>query len=268
MEATVKEAIERLAEQLARGHSQEFLDLLSFYSKLHRYSPRNIILIREQRPDATRVAGYTTWTKLGRQVKHGTKAIWLWAPLIRKETVNGVEQEKLVGYRPAPVFAAEDLENIESDPLPNLYAPLPDDMESLFQRCVKRVEATGVTVQEQILKNGVQGVSRGTEFIIIHRKLDSRNRLFVLCHELVHQRHHQTNRERADVSQGQAEFEAESVSYVVAATMGLDHPSAADYLINWGATPEKLHDSLGVIQRLVKDVCAILDVAGERHATA
>ncbi len=139
-------------------------------------------------------------------------------------------------------------------------------MTDLYNRCVARIEAEGITVQEKIMPPGVQGSSRGAEFIFIHRKLDSRNRLFTLIHELTHARWHQRNREREDVLQGQREFEAESVAYVVAATLGLEHPGARDYLLHWGATPEQLTTSLGVIQKLVKDVCRILRVEEESDA--
>src|ERR687886_1169601 len=46
----------------------------------HAYSPNNVLLILSQRPDATRVAGYKTWQSLGRQVKQGERAIYIFAP--------------------------------------------------------------------------------------------------------------------------------------------------------------------------------------------
>ncbi len=268
MKKAVEEAISRLADQLAQGHSEEFLNLLKFYSAFWKYSPRNLILIRCQRPDATQVAGYQTWKRLGRQVRQGARAIYVWAPVTKVETdpETGLPHEICVGFRPATVFAAEDLVDIEENPLPSLTKALPDDVTDLYNRCVARIEAEGITVQEKIMPPGVQGSSRGGEFIFIHRKLDSRNRLFTLIHELVHNRWHQRNREREDVLKGQREFEAESVAYVVAATLGLEHPGARDYLLHWGATPEQLTTSLGVIQRLVKDVCRILKVEEESDA--
>ncbi len=268
MKKAVEEAISRLADQLAQGHSEEFLNLLKFYSAFWKYSPRNLILIRCQRPDATQVAGYQTWKRLGRQVRQGARAIYVWAPVTKVETdpETGLPHEICIGFRPATVFAAEDLVDIEENPLPSLTKDLPDDVTGLYNRCVARVEAEGISVQEKILPAGVYGVSQGVEFILIHRKLDSRNRLFVLIHELVHNRWHQRNREREDVLQGQREFEAESVAYVVAATLGLEHPGARDYLLHWGATPEQLTTSLGVIQKLVKDVCRILRVEEESDA--
>ena len=46
----------------------------------HEYSFANVCLIVSQRPDASRVAGYKTWQKLGRQVRKGEHGIRILAP--------------------------------------------------------------------------------------------------------------------------------------------------------------------------------------------
>ncbi len=127
MKKAVEEAISRLADQLAQGHSEEFLNLLKFYSAFWKYSPRNLILIRCQRPDATQVAGYQTWKRLGRQVRQGARAIYVWAPVTKVETdpETGLPHEICIGFRPATVFAAEDLVDIEENPLPSATHALP-----------------------------------------------------------------------------------------------------------------------------------------------
>jgi len=48
---------------------QRFLDYLNFCARFHRYSFRNRILIWCYQPDATFVAGYKAWPKMGRYVK-------------------------------------------------------------------------------------------------------------------------------------------------------------------------------------------------------
>ncbi|MDP9358889.1 MAG: ArdC-like ssDNA-binding domain-containing protein [Chloroflexota bacterium] len=63
--ATVDAACERLAEQLAAGHTEAYLQFLAFHAKFHRYSPANALLIQSQCPEASRVAGLSTWNKLG-----------------------------------------------------------------------------------------------------------------------------------------------------------------------------------------------------------
>ena len=43
--------------------------------RFRRYSPRNLLLILRQRPDAKHVAGFHTWRKLGRAVRRGERGI-------------------------------------------------------------------------------------------------------------------------------------------------------------------------------------------------
>ena len=56
---------------------------LDCQAKFHRYSFANTILILWQKPDATRVAGYRKWQRLGRQVRGGERGIAIlesWRP--------------------------------------------------------------------------------------------------------------------------------------------------------------------------------------------
>ena len=49
-------------------------------------------------------------------------------------------------------------------------------------------------------------------------------------------------------------------SFVVAAVLGLDHPSARDYLLTYQTTAEQLKQSLAVIQVMVRQVLRILEL--------
>ena len=75
----------------------------------------NIMLIARQKPDATHVAGYRTWTTLGRFVRRGEKGIFILAPMIGKKrnqedeaTADGEDksngQPRLYGFRAVYVF--------------------------------------------------------------------------------------------------------------------------------------------------------------------
>src|SRR5919202_513039 len=79
------ERMSTLLQQLEVGvqaiqTSEDFQRYLRTAANFHQYSPNNVLLILAQKPDATRVAGYTTWQALGRQVKKGEKAIYIFAP--------------------------------------------------------------------------------------------------------------------------------------------------------------------------------------------
>ncbi len=79
---------------------------------LRRLSFRNQILIAIQSPDATCVATYGAWLKVGRQVRKGEKAITILAPVIVSKTKEDSDEavSVLVGFRPHPVFSGEQTE--------------------------------------------------------------------------------------------------------------------------------------------------------------
>jgi hypothetical protein len=71
----------KFAEQLATSTDQakedpKLLEYLAFCARFHKYSFHNSMLIFGQRPDATHVAGFQAWKKMGRLVKKGEKGIW------------------------------------------------------------------------------------------------------------------------------------------------------------------------------------------------
>lgn len=263
----VEEAMGELAAQLAVGHTDGYLELLRFYARFHRYSVRNVVLILRQCPHATRVASYRRWQELGRQVAKGERSIRIWCPILKlvADEETGEDVETLVGFRPCGVFDASQLADIVTNPLPTLWRHLPDDAEAaaLYERAASLVAAAGIAVIEQPLPPGIQGISEGGR-IRIRWRLDARNQLMVLVHELAHELagHH------ADPDKPAAlrELEAESTSFVVCAVLGLEHPFAADYLLSHRVTPEELSASLATIQRLVREILAFFPE--ERHQSA
>ena len=108
-----------------------------------------------------------------------------------------------------------------------------------------------------MLPAGVQGMSRGGS-ITIRPGLDSRNRLAVLLHELVHEIEHQAE-DMAAKTRGQRELEAESVTYVVLAVLGIEIPTSPDYVLTWDGTVEQLRASMSTIQRLVRWVLSMIE---------
>ena len=62
----VDASLDRLADSLDSGTSEEMKAFLAAMARFHRYSFQNVMLIMVQRPDATRVAGFQTWKSMGR----------------------------------------------------------------------------------------------------------------------------------------------------------------------------------------------------------
>lgn len=89
------------------------------------WSIGNRILMSAQNTSDAR--GYNQWQEVGRQVKKGSKAIYIFAPLTKRITETddetGEETKKVIvyGFRPLPVFRYEDT---EGEPLPDYdYSP-------------------------------------------------------------------------------------------------------------------------------------------------
>src|SRR5215203_4462296 len=101
---------EQLKNQVARVQdSAAFKRYLVAQAVFHRYSARNVFLILYQMPNATLVAGYSAWQKLGRQVRRGETGITIFAPSPFKQTATNaatgeVTEEVIPRFKTATVF--------------------------------------------------------------------------------------------------------------------------------------------------------------------
>jgi hypothetical protein len=249
-----------LADDLSKGGSDNLHKLLAFFSRFHSYSARNKLLIMLQKPDASRVASYTKWKELDRQVKKGAKAIYVYGPVTRKEqdAVTGEMADRILGFRLLPVFDAADLIDIEERPLPSLWTPLPDDATPILNRFIERIKTEGVQVEYRKLKPGVQGFATAQGITLSSGIPDSRNRLATCIHEYLHHRFHFTDNE-SQRNTRQCEIEVESSAFVVMQQLGLAYPFSGDYLTTYAVTPEMVMQSLERINTMVQRVTKIID---------
>src|SRR6266487_3858081 len=114
---------EQLKTQVAAVQdSDAFKRYLAAQAVFHHYSARNVFLILFQRPEATRVAGYTTWQKLGRQVRRGETGITIFAPAPFTQTTTNaatgeVTEERIPRFKTATVF---DYSQTDGELLPTI----------------------------------------------------------------------------------------------------------------------------------------------------
>lgn len=73
------ETITQIYEETTKeiGKNKKWTELLDFISKFYKYNFQNTVLVYGQRKDATAVAQYDIWRKLGRTVKRNSKGIML-----------------------------------------------------------------------------------------------------------------------------------------------------------------------------------------------
>ena len=226
--------------------SEFFQNYLDTMSKFWDYSLHNQLLIFFASPTATRVAGYRTWQKLGRQVKKGSQAIHILAPSTKK-VEQDEENDEITYFFPVSVF---DISQTEGQELPSVDVELSgEDKKWLLEKLLDFCTQKGIKVEFKSLGvNGLYGYSRGGE-IAIASQSSINMQVSTLIHEIAHELLHQ----KSALSKQQKEIQAESVAYVVSRHFGLDTRSM-NYLALYDADYKKIMETLGTISEAVKEV--------------
>ena len=254
----VEEGIAALNEALRSGHSETLKRLLDTVAKFHRYSLNNAFLIAAQRQDATRVAGFHAWRKVGRCVKKGEAGIAIIAPMSRRkefddrETTTTDGKEIVFGFRIAYVF---DVEQTEGDPLPE-FAAVSGDASGWLPLLENAVRDAGVTLEYDDIgfPIGADGVSRPGA-IKVSPSLSESERFAVLVHEFAHELMHQRTDRKKNSTRQIRETEAEAVAYTVCRAFGIDSTThSSDYIQLYQGTENTLRESLGVVQQTATQI--------------
>lgn len=256
-----RQGLELLLSRLETGESEGYVEYLKVVSRFHRYSWGNTILIASQRPDATRVAGFNAWKRMGNPVRKGAKAIWVWAPLLKSrkdENENGDNTRvSLIGFKPVCVFDVKD--TVNPDFLPSIFSPLDGDYSAQIESMLELIRSFGVPVKfdSEGRANGYAiKYQNGSVEIHVRNDMDSGNLLNTLIHEFAHCLLHLgigdvVPKDRV-VSYEEGEWEAQSTAFIVSYSLGLDVTWTQDYLINWNGNVDLLSGHLDVIQRTAR----------------
>ncbi len=257
-----------LREQLAQP-GQSLLPLLGAMSRFSRYSLANQMLIFAQRPDATHVLGYRAWNNAGYQVRKGEKGIAIYAPMrfTREEPgddLGTLESHSRTGFRVAYVFDLAQVERIAGTSTPPLEAPALTDSTDAH-RALEALKAFlvghNVELEYQALKRGLLGYTDGRR-ITCGTGQPSHVEFATLTHETTHLLLHfpADRTTRPDLTT--RETEAEAVTYLLCAQLGLKGTEASvEYIQSYRGTPDTLDASLERIrataQRLASEIDAI-----------
>lgn len=256
--------VENLNKKLEdfRNNDETYKEFLDTTSKFHNYSINNILLIADQRPDATAVAGYKAWkNKFDRQVQKGAKGINIIAPIIKKKEVE-MQDEKgntirdingkpkterkpvIAGYKAHNVFDISDTKGkplITAKDLINNEFENSNDYKDLYNEFKNYLNSeTRVTVEEKMfmedpnLTENTKGYySPSTDEIVIADDNSYDLKFRTLIHEYAHSQLHgnQDIFERSTHEQESLrELEAESSAYIVSNYYGLD---TSDYSLGY-----------------------------------
>ncbi|WP_240423259.1 ArdC family protein [Leucobacter sp. wl10] len=227
-----------IAEQVdALTDSETWANVLRMATLFRRYSLNNLLLIRAQCPHATRVAGYRTWQKLGRQVRAGEKHIKIIGRQVKTiEHAEDSGEDKVQVYWPQRrVFDISQTDPIPGadqipDPAPRLRG---GDNAGIYEAAYAWLTEDGWTVERSPLSGEDGHTDPRSRIMRIEESLEPAHASLTILHEAAHgllpvemNEYHQ--------HQGLYEAEAESIAYVVAGTLGQDtSANSIGYIATW-----------------------------------
>jgi hypothetical protein len=214
---------------------------------LHSYSLANQMLIAMQKPEATRVAGFRAWLKLGYCVRKGETALRIWCPCppsatqLREWREAGADPaaRPRTYFRLGPVF-----DRTQVAELPPPATPLPldppirdvdgDDLAWALAPLGSLAEALGYTVIIEALPAGVGGYCRTSDkTLALAEGKPANHRVHTHVHELAHALL-AAEPDHLALDYAQEELVVESITYTVAGALGLDVDGyAIPYLTSW-----------------------------------
>jgi IrrE N-terminal-like domain/N-terminal domain of anti-restriction factor ArdC len=226
----------------ALATAEDWRRYLDVARRFRSYSWWNTVAILTQRPDATRVAGYQAWCRLGRQVRRAETGIRILAPctyrrlVVDEDTGREADVTQLRGFKVVSVF---DITQTDGDPLPEapavgvLDGPTPD---LLHHQLAALIRAEGFTLQVGALpghRHLAQGVTDFTaRTVTVRRGLPSAQRAKTTAHELAHVLLHEPGPRTPP--RARCEIEAESIAYIVMGVHGVEADAYTfGYVTGW-----------------------------------
>ena len=234
-----RERLQRAAEQLLTSEGWQRWVRVRSQAGLARLSLSNQLLVALARPDATFVAGFEAWLRLGFAVTKGEKAIAIVAPLPVKERdrVSGEETgETRVLFKTVFVFDREQvapIDGVEQAPLQPPSQPLTGDSHAhLIAPLRAFTESLGFTVSFQPIAGAGGGwCDAKAGRIVVDADAPANAQLRILIHETVHGMgvgYAQFGRERAEVI-------VDTAAHLACSSVGLTvDGETVPYVAGWG----------------------------------
>lgn len=237
---TIAEQVEELRE------SEQWTRFLQFAQSFHRYSLNNLLLILAQKPEATHVAGYRTWQKLGRQVRKGERGIRIFGGRDVIETVENEkgeeEEQRRTRFFPVSVFDKSQTEPIDpdaDDPGSIAHQLTGEDPAGILEAVADYLTAEGWTVEREPIPGEANGFTAidGSRRVVVDADLSPAQAAKTALHEAAHVILHADEDPAEYVAhRGIKETEAESVAYIVAGILGLDTSRySIGYVAGWSS---------------------------------
>lgn len=270
-----QETIDKAIETMNKGiyeylDSDRFKTLLDTMSKFHDYSLNNTLLILEQNPRATQLAGYNKWQKdFNRQVKRGEKGLMIWMPVeikvkenhyvldengnrilgddgkFKREEVVVKKRTFKIGYT-FDVSQTEQIEGkevIELSPVKELEGNVKD-----YPTLTKALmEISPVPIKIEAFTAPAKGCYNSlTNEIKIQPDMSEAQTIKTMIHEIAHSIVHSDEnlnqlkqKDNVEFSKNEKEVQAESIAYIVSSHLGIDTSDYSfPYVATWGLSTE------------------------------
>ena len=291
MHEQIVEITEKLKKSLEElFDSETYKKYLKTMSKFHNYSWSNVLLISMQKPDATLVAGYTSWVKdFGRNVKKGEKGIRIIAPApikkkVQKDVIDDIsntvtkeEVEVIIpNFRVVTVF---DYSQTEGKELPAIGVDELTGNVSNYQELIDALmKLSPVPVEFSDIVGGAKGFySLVDKKIVLQKNMSEIQTTKTLIHEIAHALLHDRDRLQTEgdndvkKTKNRKEIEAESVAFTVCEHLGI---STSDYSFSYiaGYSKDKelkeLKESMETIRKTASRIISgIEEIYKEKNLT-
>ena len=224
-------------------------------SRFHTYSLRNQILIAIQNPNASRVAGYATWQKMGRQVQAKEKGIRIFRPIHYHKTDSEYppDDPRSIGLT-FGVTSIFDISQTEGDDLPDLTAIDGSEHGDVLDRMMHYAHSQNITI-EWCNTGTMKGSANIRDSLIkLSDKIDKNEAVGVLAHELAH-----IMIDQKDKTVAIQEYEAELSAYLFCDHFKIEIKTP-HYLKSWGVERSDLMTALKAVSvftgELISEVAA------------
>jgi len=282
MRIKLKEYYDRMERAVAAILTNaDVRDYLKKVALFRRYSFGNTLFIVMQRQSATRVAGLTTWNRLGRYVKKGEKGIMIFAPMFGKQkrqepsdeeqdqveegnAAAGTDGNRLVGFKTVYVYDIEQTYGAEltCDALKgstDFTASAGLDVRSLFEWIL---HISPVPVKLRTISGSCRGYYDAlADEIVLAESLTDLERPKTLIHEIAHKL--ALSEKEHDMSlddRPRAEVIAEGAAFVVCSYLGIDTGACSfSYVASWGKDLKKIMSWGSAVMRVANRIIDLLD---------
>ena len=258
--------LKELAASLEQGQTEVLEKYLSALARFHNYSFGNMMMIVNQFPEASKVAGFHTWRKLGRVVKKGESGIAILAPMVgrkkdeaewdRPTELSESKLKTVFGFKAVHVF---DISQTEGEELPKL-SEIRGSAEHNLLFLESVFSTLNIKLETRPMPDGTRGASLGGH-VIVKEGLDKSMRFRIFTHELSHEILH-SHMVRDDVikNHSQIETEAEAVAFVVCKAYGVDTKAlSSEYIRLHRGDNKLLMASLDRIQQTATRIIGLIE---------